>query len=57
MRSHTEVEAIDSRIILAVFEEIDDNRDRSIAMEAQGYLKNIRKSSLARTCNYTKKVT
>ena len=57
MRSHTEVEAIDSRIILAVFEEIDDNRDRSIAMEAQGCLKNIRKSSFARTCNYTKNVT
>ena len=57
MRSHTEVEAIDSRIILAVFEEKDDNRDRSIAMEAQGCLKNIRKSSFARTCNYTKNVT
>ena len=46
MRSHREVDAINSRIILAVFGEIDGNRDRSIAMEGQGCLKYIKKSSL-----------
>ena len=42
-----ENDEITERIILAVFGETDGNRNRSFAMEGQGYLKNIKKNSLA----------